>query len=269
MQIDFTNNGNQTTTERSKRVMVIVGCGGYGTQVTQKLKARMSDHPAVAYRFIDTAVPAGVPSTAFTELRPDRLADDPGPALLALIRAHGMTLGRYRIWKSQTGKAGMARIPCLASLAGLARVEEIAAAIEGDLRARAAAVGGVAETMVVTCTSLVGGTGASSARVAGLASRLIEGLAPDQRWVHVCVTSRLLPPGVCTRRARALEHRQLIELQALVRATVKLHLPHLQIAVSQPGPDLLVLLDSSAECPRSFDEAVDELAATLWNLVTL
>jgi hypothetical protein len=249
--------------------VVVVGCGGFGTSMTRKLQARLSDHPAVAYRYIDTNCPAGVPSTAFTELRPDRLADDPGPALLALLREHGMSLARYRTWKSQTGKAGMARMPCLASLAAIARIEEIAAAIEGDLRARAAAVGGVGETMVVTCTSLVGGTGASSARVAGLASRLVEGLAPEQRWLHVCVTSRLLPPAACTRRARALEHRQLIELKALMRPTAKVHLPLHQIVVSRPGPDLVVLLDSSAECPRTFDEAVDELAATLWNLVTL
>jgi len=269
MQIDFLNNPIQTSDEKAKRVIGMVCCGGFGILTGQKVQARLPNHPAIAYRFIDTAAPPGIPSTAFTELRPDRLADDPKPALLTLIRAHGLVPGRYRTWKSQTNKAGIARMPCLASLAALARIEEISAKIEGDLRARAAAVGGVAETMVVTCTSLVGGTGASSARVAGLASRLIQGLAPDQRWVHVCVTSRLLPAGACTRRARALEHRQLIELQELVRTTAKLRLPHIQTEISRPGPDLIVLLDSSAECPRSFDEAVDELAATLWNLVTL
>jgi len=67
----------------------------------------------------------------------------------------------------------------------------------------------------------------------------------------------------------ALEHRQLLELASLMRPGAALKLPNRHMPVSRPGPDFLILLDSSAECPRTLDEATDELAAMIWNLVTI
>jgi hypothetical protein len=269
MKLDLLTNKNSKTETDSQRVLAIVGCGGIGTTVTRNLQAQLSNELSIAYRYLDTKQPQDIPSTAFTGLRPDRLADDPGPALLSLLRAHGASVECYQMWKAYTGEAGIARLPFLSSLATLECVGELSSSIDGDLRGRAAAVGGVSETQVLTISSLIGGTGAAAARVAGLASRLIKGLAPVQRWIHVCVTSRVLPSNYRTRRALALEHRQLMELTSLMRPNATLRLPNRHMPVSQPGPDFVVLLDSSAECPRTLDEATDELAATIWNLVTV
>jgi hypothetical protein len=269
MKLDLSINRDGYNEARAKRVLVFLACGGTGIAVGRGIQARLPNHLGIAYRFIDTAIPKGVSSEAFTELRPDYLADDPDPAFLSQIRAHGLSPDEYRSWKIFTGKAGIARLQCLASLAAFARIGELTSRIEGDLRARAAAVGGVAETQVLTCSSLLGGTGAAAARVAGVASRMIEGLAPEQRWIHVCVTSRVLPPSYRVRRTLALEHRQLLELASLMRPGAALKLPNRHAPVLRPGPDLLILLDASAECPRTLDEATDELAATIWNLVTV
>jgi hypothetical protein len=264
----FTNNSHLPQ-NKSKRVLSVVGCGGFGIATARSLHGRLAEHTAVAFRYVDTVKPDDISSKTFTQLRPDLLADDPDPALLSLIRAqHGVPLDSYRRWKIHTGHDGIARLQFLASLAALARIDDLKSGVEGDLRARSRAAGGVSEVQVVTISSLIGGTGAAAARVVGLASRMIEGLGAELRWVHVCVTSRVLPPEFRGRRAVALEHRQLMELSLLMRPGAAMTLPNRQTPISRPGPDFAVFLDSSAECPRTLAEATDELTATLRNFVT-
>lgn len=267
--VQFGRSATTAATAAARRVVSVVACGGVGGAFGAGLRARLRGRPEVGFRYCDTARPADVPTTQFTELRPDFLPDTVDERLAALLAHVGVQPAEYRRWKLHVGAAGIAQLPFLANVGGMYKVDELRAAIESDFRALSAAAGGAGSSWLVTVASGLGGTGAPLSRVAGLAFRIaVDGIAADSHWLHVMVTSSVLPSEVVSRRTRALEHRQLIELRRLMSPEARLTLPGRRAPIEKPGPDSVWLVASCAEAPRSIDEAMDEVAAVIANLVT-
>src|SRR5437879_1382175 len=126
----------------AKPVLKVECCGGIGCTYGSKLQPQLADQIGVRFHFVDTVRPNGVPASAFTAIRPDHLADDPGPRLLALLRDADLSPTKYRDWKIHSGEAGVSRLPSLAYLAALNQLDELQQAHESVFRALTASARG-------------------------------------------------------------------------------------------------------------------------------
>jgi len=262
---------NRTTIVRPgkgiKRVVQMYAGGGVAGELARKVEPLLADQAGVATRFIDTDRPAGLPSTRFFAVEPQHLPEEPDERLTLMLRDLGLSLDAYQTYRRQTGKGGVAQLPQISHLATLWKLDDLVRVCDEDFRALAASVGGVGETVLATLSTGAGGTGSAAVRNAGLASRIV---CPTEAhvWHHFFITTSLLPTDRVTRRNRALEHRQLVELSALMKPGIAIRVPGRQTPIHRPGPDFIYLLASSPAAPRTLDDVAQELAVAIRNLVT-
>jgi hypothetical protein len=236
-------------------------------ELVRKVEPLLAGQSGIASRYLDTDRPASLPSTRFFPIEPQHLPEEPDERLSLMLKDVGLSLEMYQTYRRQTGKGGTAQLPQLSHLATLWKLDDLIRACEDDFGVLASSVGGVAETILATVSSGAGGTGAAAVRNAGLASRAVY---PTEAhvWHHFFITTSLLPTDRVTRRNRALEHRQLVELSALMKPGIALRVPGRQAPIHRPGPDLVYLLASSPAAPRTLDDVAQEIAVTLRNYVT-
>lgn len=247
-------------------------CGGEGRNFAELVRdsEALRDQVGVSYRFVETKCPEGIAPSRCIELRPDHLPTDVNGSFADLVAMTGLTRDQYATLRLLVSPTGLAQLPSMGFLATMREFSRIGDAIDADMRANAAARGGSANALVLTFASTCGGTGAAGSRVVGWAARLAarrSSLPADTRWVHVAVTTSILPDGVRARRVRALEHRYFLETRELMRPGAEVRLPGLYEPVRNPGPDEIVLVASSAEAPRTLPEAAHEFALVLRNLL--
>ena len=250
-----------------KRIVQFAVGGGAGGDLARKIEPLLSDQPGVGFRYYDTDRPKGLPSTRFFAVEPHHLPEEPDEILTLMLRDVSLVLDEYQIYRRQTSKAGVVQLPQFSHLATLRRLDDLVRACEEDYRGLASSVGGVDETILATMSSGAGGTGSAAVRNAGLASRAVFP-TEAHTWHHFFITTSLLPADRITRRNRALEHRQLAEISALMKPGIALRVPGRQTPIHRPGPDFIYLLASSPAAPRNFDDVAQELAVTIRNLVT-
>jgi len=262
---------NKTVIARSernvKRIVQFAVGGGAGGDLARKIEPLLSDQSGVGFRYYDTDRPKGLPSNLFFPVDPHHLPEEPDERLTLMLRDVGLPLEEYQMYRRQTSKAGVVQLPQFSHLATLWKFDDLIRAIEEDYRERAASVGGADETILATMSSGAGGTGSAAIRNAGLASRAVFP-TEAHTWHHFFITTSLLPADRVTRRNRALEHRQLVELAALMKPNIALRVPGRQTPIHRPGPDFIYLLASSPAAPRTLDDVAQEIAVTIRNLVT-
>lgn len=252
-----------------KRNVILVGAGGEGIKFVRALLLRLVGFVGIASLFADTDRPPDLPAMSFIPLRSDLLADQLSPAMQVILRLLGLSAKDFRELKRHTGVEGFSQIPAMSYLAGLAALDDMVRALEAAARLLSSESKGVDGTFVMTFSSLMGGCGAAASRCFGLATRQARnGFAADTKWFHVGLTSTLLPEAMRTRRTRALEHRFLMEMKALMAPGASLPVPNSRRPIDQPGPDGLILLGGTGEAPRSVSDVADEVAALIENLVT-
>lgn len=246
-------------------ILALYGCGGTGVTAVRGLERRLGEHPAIEYGFVETDVPSGVPAHRCVRLRPEQLPRTPSPAIEPWLKLTGADIETYRRYATHVSAEGLCQLPFLGFLAAAMQFDALGAALKRDFDVTARRRGGSTSPWLVTMASAMGGTGAPSARVTGMAAR--TALGSKFRWMHVLVAGSLLADTVQSRRTLALEHQQLRELEALMRSDATLEVPGTHKRLSPPGPDHLLILASSYEAPRTLDECLDELAGVLLNWV--
>ena len=172
----------------------------------------------------------------------------------------------YRQYRELVSARGLSQAPFMSWVAAFLKIAEMKEAIEIDVRTLAHAVGGADRCVFLTFASPLGGTGTPAARVACIALRLAARgtyLPPETRWVHVLISSAVLPDTCRTRRTLALERRQLEEFEALMTPGAALRVPGQLDPIRRPGPDEIVVIASSAEAPRTLDDSAEEMAAVI------
>lgn len=250
-----------------KRIIQIYAGGGAGGELVRKTESLLAGQPGIAVRYLDTDKPASLPSTRFFPIEPHHLPEDPDERLTLMLKDIGLPSEMYQVYRRQTGKDGTAQLPQLSHLATLWKLEDLTRTCEDDFGALASSVGGAEETVLATVSTGAGGTGAAAVRNAGLASRVVYP-TESHVWHHYFVSTSLLPTDRVTRRNRALEHRQLLELSALMRPGIAMRVPGRHAPIHRPGPDFIWLLASSPAAPRTLDDVAQELAVTFRNFVT-
>jgi len=162
----------------------------------------------------------------------------------------GLSLDAYQTYRRQTGKGGVAQLPQISHLATLWKLDDLVRVCDDDYRALAARSAALRD----------------GARYAEHWRRLALVRRPfaTRAW-RVGSCSRLRPtsgitsssPRACSRRIgslvgiAALEHRQLIELSALMKPGIAIRVPGRQAPIHRPGPDFIYLLASSPAAPRT------------------
>ncbi|MBN2559515.1 MAG: hypothetical protein JXQ75_01105 [Phycisphaerae bacterium] len=250
-----------------KRIVQLYAGGGFAGELVRRVESVLAGQPGIASRYLDTDRPAGLPSTRFFPIEPQHLPEEPDERLTLMLKDIGLPVEKYQTYRRQTGKGGVAQLPQLSHLATLWKLNDLIRACEEDFRILAASVGGSEETVLATVSTGAGGTGAAAVRNAGLASRVVYP-TESHVWHHYFISTSLLPTDRVTRRNRALEHRQLAELSALMKPGIALRVPGRQAPIHRPGPDFIYLLASSPAAPRTFDDVAQELAVTFRNFVT-
>ena len=250
-----------------KRVVQFVVGGGAGRDLATKIEPLLSDQPGIGFRFFDTARPVGLSTMRFFAVEPQHLPEEPDERLTLMLRDMNLPLDLYQLYRRQTGKAGIVELPQFSHLATLWKFDELVRACEEDYRGLTTSVGGSSETILATMSSGAGGTGSAAVRNAGLASRAVFPTEAHS-WFHFFITTSLLPADRIKRRHRALEHRQLAEIAALMKPGIALRVPGRQTPIHRPGPDVLYLLTSSPAAPRTLDDVAQEVAVAIRNLVT-
>lgn len=250
-----------------KRVIQLYAGGGAAGELVRKVEPLLAGQPGIASRYLDTDRPTDLPSTRFFAIEPQHLPEEPDDRLALMLKDVGLSVEMYQTYRRQTGKGGVAQLPQLSHLATLWKLEDLVRACEEDFGVLASSVGGAAETVLATVSTGAGGTGAAAVRNAGLASRVVY---PTEAhvWHHYFISTSLLPADRVTRRTRALEHRQLTELSALMKPGIAMRVPGRQAPIHRPGPDFIYLLASSPAAPRTLDDVAQELAVTFRNLIT-
>jgi hypothetical protein len=250
-----------------KRVVQFAVGGGAGRDLATKIESILSDQPGVGFRYYDTDRPAGLPTTRFFAIEPHHLPEEPDERLALMLRDMNLPLDAYQMYRRQTGPAGIVELPQFSHLATLWKFDDLVRACEDDYRGLTTSVGGSSETILATMSSGAGGTGSAAVRNAGLASRVV---CPTEThsWFHFFITTSLLPADRIKRRNRALEHRQLVEIAALMKPGITLRVPGRQTPIHRPGPDVLYILTSSSAAPRTLDDVAQEVAVAIHNLVT-
>lgn len=251
----------------NKTVVMLCKCGGNGRLFGDMVEDRIGFRPGLKSRIIDTSTPDGVPKSTCIEISPQFLPSVPANSVAAAMRMTPIKdAEEFRQYRDLVSARGLAQAPFMCWIAGLENLSEIKEAIEVDVRALAQAVGGADRFIFITVASALGGTGTPAARVAGCALRLAAGgtyLPQETRWAHVLVSSAVLGDGCRTRRTIALERRQLEEFEKLMQPGAELPLPGQMDPIRQPGPDDVVVISSSAEAPRTLEDAADELGAVV------
>jgi len=222
--------------------------------------------------FFDTDKLARIAATNFHAIRPDFLPQEPNDVQRERLAMTGVPLESYQLYRKLVGPDGIGRLPWLSHLATMEYFSQILDQLENEFARLIRNCGGAQAINLITIAALCGGTGATAARTVGLIFRHLishsDILDQDARWFHVGITLSVLPSKMRVPRTRALEHRQLLELEELMKPRATLVLPGQGITIEQPGPDDLLLLSSSAGSPRTFEESIDELAMCLDNWLT-
>jgi hypothetical protein len=250
-----------------KRIIQLYAGGGVAGELVRKVEPLLAGQPGIASRYLDTDKPANLPSTRFFPIEPHHLPEEPDERLALMLKDVGLSIDTYQTYRRQTGKGGTAQLPQISHLATLWKLDDLIRACEDDFAVLASSVGGAEETVLATVSTGAGGTGSAAVRNAGLASRVVY---PTEAhvWYHYFVSSSLLPTDRVTRRNRALEHRQLLELSALMKPGIAMRVPGRHAPIHRPGPDFVFLLGSSPAAPRTLDDVAQELAVTFRNFVT-